>query len=53
VTLAALLGHRIGGKSEVLGKGYKQIGIGLAFERKGDTFDVVWVQCLARPPLKG
>jgi uncharacterized protein YkwD len=52
VTLAALLGNRIGGKSEVLGKGYRQIGIGLAFERKGDTFDVVWVQCLARPPVK-
>jgi uncharacterized protein YkwD len=52
VTLAALLGSRIGGKSEVLGKGYQQIGIGLAFERKGDTFDVVWVQCLARPVPK-
>jgi uncharacterized protein YkwD len=52
VTLAALLGNRIGGKSEVLGKGYQQIGIGLAFERKGDTFDVVWVQCLARPAPK-
>jgi len=52
VTLAALLGNRIGGRSEVLGKGYQQIGIGLAFERKGDTFDVVWVQCLARPAPK-
>ncbi len=52
VTLAALLGNRIGGKSEVLGKGYQQIGIGLAFERKGDTYDVVWVQCLARPAPK-
>jgi uncharacterized protein YkwD len=52
VTLAALLGNRVGGKSEVLGKGYQQIGIGLAFERQGDSFNVMWVQCLARPVPK-
>jgi uncharacterized protein YkwD len=52
VTLAALLGNRVGGRSEVLGKGYRQIGIGLAFERQGDSFNVMWVQCLARPVPK-
>jgi|GEM_PF-4454698 len=52
VTLAALLGSRIGGRSDVLGQGYRQIGLGLAFERQGDSFDVVWVQCLARPAPK-
>jgi uncharacterized protein YkwD len=52
MTLAALLGHGGDGKSEVFGKGYQDIGIGLVFERQGDLFNVVWVQCLARPPAK-
>jgi uncharacterized protein YkwD len=50
-TLAALVGGRSDGRSEIFGKGYREIGIGLAFERKGDGFDVVWVQCLARPAI--
>ena len=47
-TLAALLG---GAKqrSNVLGKGYAHLGLGLAFERTADGFEVVWIQCLSRP----
>jgi uncharacterized protein YkwD len=47
-TLASLLG---GAKkrSNVLGKGYAHLGLGLAFEQTADGFFVVWVQCLARP----
>jgi len=49
-TLAALLG-RSGRRPEVLGRGYTQLGLGLQFERTGDGFSVVWVQCLARPAV--
>lgn len=39
----------MGGGSQLLGKGFTQIGLGVAFERTGDGFRVIWVQCLARP----
>jgi erythromycin esterase len=32
----------------VLRKGYTDLGLGLAFERRGDAFFAVWVECLAR-----
>jgi uncharacterized protein YkwD len=47
-TLAALLGGSRK-KSNILGKGYAHLGLGLAFEQTADGFFVVWVQCLARP----
>ncbi|HEX7180466.1 MAG TPA: erythromycin esterase family protein [Thermoanaerobaculia bacterium] len=31
------------------GKNFSELGLGVAFEREGDDFRVVWVQCLARP----
>lgn len=51
-TLAALLGTT-GKRPSILGKGYKHLGLGLAFERTGDGFFVVWAQCLASPLRKG
>lgn len=47
-TLTALL-TGTGKRPSILGKGYKHLGLGLAFERAGDGFFVVWVQCLASP----
>jgi uncharacterized protein YkwD len=47
-TLSALLGSSKK-KSNILGKGYVHLGLGLAFEQTPDGFFVVWVQCLARP----
>jgi uncharacterized protein YkwD len=47
-TLKALL-EGTGKRPSILGKGYKHLGLGLAFERAEDGFFVVWVQCLARP----
>lgn len=38
-----------GGGSQLLGKGFTQIGLGVAFERLPEGFRVIWVQCLARP----
>lgn len=35
--------------SQLLGKGFTQIGLGVAFERLPEGFRVIWVQCLARP----
>lgn len=49
-TLAALL-EGTGKRVSILGKGYKHLGLGLAFEQTGDGFFVVWVQCLASPSL--
>lgn len=37
------------GGSQILGKGFTQIGLGVAFERLPEGFRVIWVQCLARP----
>lgn len=39
-------------ESTLLGKGFQEMGIGLAFERVPDGFRVVWVQCLARPTAR-
>lgn len=50
-TLSALLGGSKK-KSNILGKGYAHLGLGLAFEQTTDGFFVVWVQCLARPYRK-
>ena len=36
----------------LLGKGFQQMGVGLAYERVPDGFRVVWVQCLARPAVR-
>lgn len=49
-TLAALL-EGTGKRVSILGKGYKNLGLGLAFEQTGEGFFVVWVQCLASPSL--
>jgi uncharacterized protein YkwD len=38
-----------GQPSKLLGKGFTEMGTGLAFERIPEGFRVVWVQCLARP----
>src|SRR6202035_5508915 len=46
-TLAALLG-RGDHRAQVLRKNFSDLGLGLAFERRGDGYFVVWVQCLAR-----
>lgn len=43
--LAALLDE----KSTLFGRGFTQLGIGLAFERTSEGFRTIWVQCLARP----
>lgn len=50
-TLTALLAGT-GKRPSILGKGYEHLGLGLAFERDGDGFFVVWVQCLASPARK-
>jgi uncharacterized protein YkwD len=47
--LTALLGEDQGRRSTLLGRGFTQMGIGVAFERTAEGFRVVWVQCLARP----
>jgi uncharacterized protein YkwD len=47
--LSALLGEDQGRRSTLLGRGFTQMGIGVAFERTAEGFRVVWVQCLARP----
>ena len=47
--LTALLGEDQGKRSALLGRGFTQMGIGVAFERTAEGFRVVWVQCLARP----
>jgi uncharacterized protein YkwD len=47
--LSALLGEDQGKRSTLLGRGFTQMGIGVAFERTAEGFRVVWVQCLARP----
>lgn len=47
--LTALLGENQGKRSTLLGRGFTQMGIGVAFERTAEGFRVVWVQCLARP----
>lgn len=39
-------------ESTLLGKGFQEMGVGLAFERVPDGFRVVWVQCLARPSAR-
>lgn len=46
---SALLDESGGRRSALLGKGFTQMGIGLAFERTPEGFRIVWVQCLARP----
>lgn len=48
-TLAGLVDVESGQRSKLLGKGFSQMGVGVAFERTPDGFRVVWVQCLARP----
>jgi erythromycin esterase len=45
-TLAALLGGADRG-AQVLRKSYTDLGLGLAFERRGDAFYAIWVECLA------
>lgn len=47
--LSALLGEDQGRRSTLLGRGFTQMGTGVAFERTAEGFRVVWVQCLARP----
>ncbi|HSN87580.1 MAG TPA: CAP domain-containing protein [Thermoanaerobaculia bacterium] len=47
-TLSALL-EGTEKRPSILGKRYEHLGLGLAFERDGDGFFVVWVQCLASP----
>jgi uncharacterized protein YkwD len=46
---AALLDESGGRRSTLFGKGFTQMGVGLAFERTPEGFRIVWVQCLARP----
>jgi uncharacterized protein YkwD len=46
---AALLDASGGQRSTLFGRGFSQMGIGLAFERTPEGFRIVWVQCLARP----
>jgi uncharacterized protein YkwD len=38
-----------GERSALLGMGFTEMGIGLAFERTREGFSIVWVQCTARP----
>ena len=47
--LAELLDAEGGKSSTLLGGGFTEMGIGLAFERTSEGFQTVWVQCLARP----
>lgn len=49
LTLAGLVDVESGQRSKLLGKGFSQMGVGVAFERTPEGFRVVWVQCLARP----
>lgn len=46
--LNALLDER----STLFGKGFTQMGIGVAFERTPEGFRIVWVQCVARPTAR-
>ena len=46
---SALLDEGGGQRSTLFGRGFSQMGIGLAFERLPEGFRTVWVQCLARP----
>ena len=39
-------------ESILLGKGFQEMGTGLAFERVPEGFRIVWVQCLARPTVR-
>ncbi|HEX5718991.1 MAG TPA: CAP domain-containing protein [Thermoanaerobaculia bacterium] len=50
--LAELLDAEGGKSSTLYGGGFTEMGIGLAFERTSDGFQIVWVQCLARPASK-
>ncbi|HEX6863918.1 MAG TPA: CAP domain-containing protein [Thermoanaerobaculia bacterium] len=50
--LAELLDAEGGKSSTLLGGGFTEMGIGLAFERTPEGFQTVWVQCLARPASK-
>ena len=50
--LAELLDEGGGKGSTLLGAGFTEMGIGLAFERTPEGFQTVWVQCLARPASK-
>jgi uncharacterized protein YkwD len=50
--LAELLDEEGGKSSTLLGAGFTEMGIGLAFERTPEGFQIVWVQCLARPASK-
>lgn len=50
--LAELLDESGGRRSTLLGKGFTEMGIGLAFERLPEGFRIIWVQCLARPSSK-
>lgn len=47
--LADLADAESGRSSKLLGKGFSQMGTGVAYERTPEGFRVVWVQCLARP----
>jgi uncharacterized protein YkwD len=47
--LAGLLDESGGKRSELFGRGFTQMGTGVAFERTAEGFRVVWVECLARP----
>lgn len=47
--LAGLVDEGGGQRSKLFGRGFTQMGIGLAFERTPEGFRIVWVQCLARP----
>lgn len=50
--LAELLDEGGGKGSTLLGAGFTEMGIGLAYERTPEGFQIVWVQCLARPASK-
>ena len=50
--LTELLDAKGGKSSTLLGGGFTEMGIGLAFERTSEGFQTVWVQCLARPASK-
>jgi uncharacterized protein YkwD len=50
--LAELLDKEGGKSSSLFGEGFTEMGIGLAFERTLEGFQIVWVQCLARPASK-
>jgi uncharacterized protein YkwD len=47
--LAELLDEGRGKRSELFGRGFTQMGTGVAFERTAEGFRVVWVECLAHP----